>query len=752
MGGAAPIEEYAALGDGRTVALVERGGSVDWLCAPNLDSPAVFARLLDRDRGGAFRVAPARPGEARRRYLPGTNVLETTHETPDGRVRVTDALTLPAAGLAPQRELVRLVEGVAGEVEVAVELEPRFGYGLERTRLEERSHAVVGSAGGDAVALVLPRGADVEVAGGVARARLRVAAGERLAVVLATAHGEPLVLPSPAEAEERLERTARAWSEWAETRDYEGPWREHVVRSALALKLLVFAPSGAIAAAPTTSLPERLGGDRNYDYRYCWVRDSSLTMSAFLELGCSREARAFLSWLMHASQLTRPELRVLYALDGGDEPGERELPLAGYARSRPVRVGNAASAQLQLDPYGDLLDAAAIFAADEPLDRDVGRHLAAVADHVCRIWRERDAGIWELRGRVDHFTEGKMKCAIALERACELARRGCLPRDRVDRWEREAAAIRRFVEEECWSDELRAYTRSPGSRELDASVLLAAQNRYSPEGDERLSTTIDALRERLGAGPLLYRADDLRDEEGAFVACSFWLVSALAHVGRVDEAGETMEAMLAHANDVGLFAEEIDPVTGAFLGNFPQGLSHLALVNAASGWGGPRRERLGRARRRARRHDRAHERDARRERAAADADGPPVPPRHGRHRRPRPREGGRLRGALRLRTPLLARLLGRVHGRRRGGLALRAPARRGARAFRRRRARQRPPAARAPADGRRLDRRDGVAARRAARVHAAELRPPHAARRDGGAPRLRRDRRRLRLARGVIDA
>lgn len=578
-----PIADYAAVGDGRTVALIGRGGSVDWLCLPNTDSPAVFGRLLDLDRGGFFALGPVGGSEASRRYLPGTNVLETTQTTATGTIRVTDALTLPGPGLSPQRELVRLVEGVDGEVEIGWQLEPRFGYGLAPTRLESRPHALVASSGADALALLVPERDEADARGGAAAGSFTVRAGDREVVVLTAAHGEPLVLPSAREAAARLEATARSWRRWAETRTHDGPWREQVLRSALALKLLVFAPSGAIAAAPTTSLPERIGGDRNYDYRYCWIRDSAFTMDAFLELGCAPEARAFLSWLMHASQLTRPELRVLYTLHGGEEEHERPLPLAGYRDSQPVRVGNAASGQLQLDAYGDLLDAAWVYdTRAERLDREIGKRLAGVADHVCSIWREQDAGIWEIRERVAHFTEGKMKCAIALERACALARRGSVPAAHVESWEREAAEIRRFVEEECWSDELGSYVRAAGSRELDASVLLAGQNRYSEEGDVRLSATIDAVRARLGDGPLLYRADDLREQEGAFVACSFWLVTALAHVGRVEEAAETMEAMLAHANDVGLLAEEIDPGSGEFLGNFPQGLSHLALINAAA--------------------------------------------------------------------------------------------------------------------------------------------------------------------------
>ena len=582
MSGTVPIAEYAAVGDGRTVALVSRDGSVDWLCLPDLDSPAAFARLLDPD-GGRFALGPAVAAETTRRYLPGTNVLETTHRTEGGTVRVVDALTFPDGRLEPQRELVRAVECVDGAVELGWTFEPRFGFGGAATAVERRRGGIVATAGGDALALVLPPSASADVGGGAARGRLSLAAGERAMLVLAFARGEPLVFPSEDGARRRLEHTAAAWREWAEARTYDGPWREQVIRSALALKLLVYAPSGAIAAAPTTSLPETPGGGRNWDYRYCWVRDASFTMDAFLRLGCAAEGRAFLSWLMHASQLTRPDLRVLYTLHGGDDARERTLPLEGYGGATPVRVGNAAATQLQLDAYGDLLDAAWIYdTRGERLDRGVGRRLAAVADHVCTIWRRRDSGIWELREREAHYTEGKMRCAVALERACALARRGSLPARRVERWEREAAAIRGFVEEECWSEEARSYVAAAGEEALDASVLLAGQSGYAPRGDARLSATIDAVRERLGSGPLIHRNEELRGREGAFVACSFWLVTALAHVGRVDEAGEAMEALLGRTNDVGLLAEEIDPATGEFLGNFPQGLSHLSLVNAAT--------------------------------------------------------------------------------------------------------------------------------------------------------------------------
>lgn len=578
----AAIRDYAAIGDGRTAALVGRDGSIDWLCLPDLDSPAVFAALLDSERGGMFSLRPTAPARTERRYVGHTNVVETTYHTTEGVARVTDALALPEGGLPPHRELARRIEGLVGRVEFEWHLEPRFGYGLRKTRIDRRGDLAIASSDAHALAVASWDAGDAIHQGNSLTARFALESGASALLVLAYAREEPLVFPSRDEVEHRLARTQAFWSEWAGARTCDGPWRDAVLRSALALKLLVFAPSGAIAAAATTSLPERVGGDRNYDYRFSWIRDAAFTMNAFLELGCGREATAFLSWLMHASQLTHPELRVLYRLDGRDEATERELALAGYRGSRPVRIGNGAAKQLQLDAYGDLLDAAWIYARrTRELDGDIAKRLAGIADHVCSVWRREDSGIWEVRDERRHFTEGKMKCAIALERACSLAESGFVRTDRVIRWREEAAKIRDFVETQCWSEQRRSYVRFAGADELDASVLLAGQNGYSSHGDERLSSTIDAVRRELADGPFVYRYTGQQDKEGAFFACSFWLVSALARVGRLDEAGALMDELVGETNDVGLLSEEIDPGSGEFLGNFPQGLSHLALINAA---------------------------------------------------------------------------------------------------------------------------------------------------------------------------
>jgi GH15 family glucan-1,4-alpha-glucosidase len=382
-----------------------------------------------------------------------------------------------------------------------------------------------------------------------------------------------------------LEATVAFWRHWASDRAYDGAWRGAVTRSALALKLLIYAPSGAIAAAPTASLPEQIGGERNWDYRFCWVRDSAFTLEALMQLGCPSEADAFFWWLLHASQLTHPRLRVLYRLDGGAKAPESELPLSGYCDSQPVRVGNGAVDQRQLDVYGDLLQTAWLYGRGaEGLDRETGRRLAEIADLVSAIWRHPDSGIWEVRSEPRHFTHSKMMCWVALDRALRMADAGWLPPGHAARWRAEASQIHDFVETRCWSDELGAYVRSPESPELDASVLLGALMDYRGAHDPEMITTIDALRRELGRGSLLYRysgEDGLRGGEGTFLCCSFFLVDALARAGRVDEAAEMMEELISLANDVGLYAEQVDSETKDFLGNMPQGLVHLSLINAA---------------------------------------------------------------------------------------------------------------------------------------------------------------------------
>ena len=590
--GYAPIREYAAIGDGRTVALVAMDGSIDWLTIPNLDSPSVFGGILDAQRGGRFALEPAVPSTATRRYLPDTNILETTFTTDAGAVRVTDGLLFHRPGLASDREVVRHVEGLSGSTPMRWSVEPRFGYGAARTTIADRGGVAVATSGCDALGVRSFDAGEPRVAGDRIEGECELSTGATATLAVTTARAEPLVFPGRDDVSARLDATAEAWRAWVGGLRYEGPFRDAVLRSGLALKLLVFAPSAAIAGAATTSLPEDVGGVRNWDYRYSWIRDSAFTLGAFLALGYPIEAEAYFWWLMSASQLTTPRLQVLYRLDGGTRAKERTLDLDGYRSSRPVRVGNAAADQLQLDLYGTLLESAALYTGmGNALDRDVATRFAKIADLVAGSWHRPDSGIWEVRSEPRHFTQSKMMCWVALDRAIALAGTSRVAGasrvggDRVARWTAERDAIRVFVEERCWSDERNSYLRADDGDDLDASVLHASLLGYVDPTGPRMLGTLDAIDRELRDGPYVTRysgEDGLPGREGAFLTCSFWFAEALARAGRVDAATELMEQLVAQANDVGLYAEEIDPADGSFLGNFPQALPHLALVGAAS--------------------------------------------------------------------------------------------------------------------------------------------------------------------------
>jgi GH15 family glucan-1,4-alpha-glucosidase len=578
------VGELAIVGDGRSCALVSLDGAVEWLCWPRFDSPSVFASLLDRDRGGTFRLRPAADAVTTRRYLPGTNVLETTFRTAGGTLVVTDFMPVDDGrpGLDPEQELVRMARCTAGEVRLDVLYDPRPNWGRTKARVVSRGpHGWALDTDGCLLMLHLDVPLD-DLGGGRLGASVRLSAGDEQFFSL-TFSGEPAVLcPRGQRTRLLLDRTVASWRAWSGRTLYEGPRRDAVVRSALLLKLLAFSPTGAIIAAPTTSLPEDPSGGLTWDYRFCWLRDASLTARALFGLGHRNEAVAFVEWLLHATRLTRPRVHVLYDLYGRPPAPERELDhLEGWHGARPVRIGNAADRQHQLDVYGEVIDAAAWFVRHgERLDRDTARLLEDLGRYVRRHWTEPDAGIWELRGPPDQHTHSRVLAWTALDRLCAMHDAGIL--DLHDRAECADARdrIRVDIERRGYDPAIGSYVAVLDGHTLDAALLRLPLYGYVPADAPRMRSTIRAIRRGLGAGgPLLFR-NRLYDE-GAFGLCSFWLIEALALSGEVREAEAMFETMLSHANDVGLFAEEVDVRTGAPLGNAPQAYTHVGLVNAA---------------------------------------------------------------------------------------------------------------------------------------------------------------------------
>jgi GH15 family glucan-1,4-alpha-glucosidase len=552
---------------------------------PSLHAPTTFAAILDPEKGGRFTLAPAGEFELARRYVGRTNVLETTYRTRDGVVRITEALTLQDGGLLPWVELARRIEGVEGSVALEWRVEPRFDWGREPPRIVRRGGIVFAEGAGVQLAVHSWDAGEVEAEEDALAGSFEIAGGERALLALVAASEQPLHRPSRDYVEARLDATRRVWERWLGFWSYDGPWEEEVARSALALKLLVYAPNGSIAAAPTTSLPEVIGGDKNYDYRYSWVRDSAFTLDALMRLGIPEQVQESFACLLRAVRATAPDLRPFYDLDGCVPTRREKLDhLRGYRDSRPVRYGNAASTQLQLGSWGDLLETAGLYCSEaNVLDGGTAEMLASCIDRVAALWQDEDSGMWELDEH-RHYTSSKISVWMAFDRALRLADEGQLPHQHVAQWREQRDRLHAWIEEQCWSEELGSYCGWAGDESLDAGILRAVRMGY-PE-PERLDRTVDTIRERLAAAPgLLYRTSEHVGQEGAFVACSFWLVEALARLGRVDEACETMEQILPYANDLGLFSEEIDPGSGELLGNFPQGLSHLALVNAAGAIG-----------------------------------------------------------------------------------------------------------------------------------------------------------------------
>ena len=599
-----PIADYALLSDRRTSALVSRDGSVDWLCLPRFDSPAVLGRLLDPD-AGHWSVRAADPAaEAARRYVDETMVLETTWITATGTATVTDALATGhgddphALGANAPRLLVRALECVAGEVEMVVELAPRPEYGLVEPLVSAVPGGVVVRGGADALVLSCP--VPLTIAGATAVGRVRLAAGDR--VVLGLQHrttSEPWPEPlTPETLDDALSTTADAWRGWSRVHQaYRGPWRELVHHSGRVLQALSYQPTGAIVAAATTSLPEEIGGERNWDYRYCWVRDASLTMDALWVAACPDEAHQFFDHIAASSagQLRAGrDLQIMFGVGGEHDLSERTLGhLRGWRDSRPVRVGNGAWSQRQIDVYGELLGSAHRLVAqlnpDHPGATAWREFLVQCADAAARRWRETDQGIWEVRGEPRNFLYSKLMCWVALDRAIALSDT-LRAADRVPAWTAAAEEIRAVILAEGWDDATKSFTQSFGSSDLDASNLMIGLVGFLPPDDPRVVATVEAIADRLtDARGLVYRyrtadgrnADGLEGEEGTFLLCTFWLAQALAAAGQVARARAVFERATRYVNDVGLLAEEVDVETGDLLGNFPQAFSHIGLVNAA---------------------------------------------------------------------------------------------------------------------------------------------------------------------------
>ena len=583
------IHDHGVIGNCRSAALVSRRGTIDWLCWPRFDSPSIFGALLD-DRAGHWSLHPTAPFSSRQRYVPGTNVLETRFRTAGGSVVVTDFM--PAVSeeekhelLLAEHEILRLVRCEGGEVEIESVLRPRPGYAQGAFRIRDagklgvRIHTDQG--------LMIARGSVplAIVDGEEIRGRKLLREGDELYFSLVFAADAPAVLAPGESCRKLYEHTLRFWRGWVSKLRYHGPMREAVERSALALELLVYAPSGAVVAAPTTSLPERVGGDLNWDYRYCWLRDAAFTIRAMLSLDYQKEAHAFAEWLLHVTRLTHPELQVLYTLYGEADVPERTLDyLEGYRGSRPVRVGNAAAEQFQLDVYGEVIDALRIYQrVGGTFDRDGRRLIAGLAEVIARRWREPDDGIWEVRsGRAQHI-HSKVMAWVGLQAALEIAQHVPLPIS-VAHLARTADEIQAWVLRHGYDADLGAFTRTLGGGDLDAALLVIPMVDFLDQSDPRVAQAVRAIERGLSHDDLVHRylgVDGLPGEEGAFLICSFWLVEALARTGRLDEAHERFQRLLARANPLGLLAEEIDPVSGEQLGNFPQAFSHIGLINAA---------------------------------------------------------------------------------------------------------------------------------------------------------------------------
>jgi GH15 family glucan-1,4-alpha-glucosidase len=586
-----PIAEHGIIGDLHSIALVGTDGTIDWYCPGRFDAPSVFGSLLDKDKGGFWRVAPAVPGgTSKQLYFPDTNVLITRFLTPEGVVEMQDFMPVSEPGTEHRQRIIRRLVAVRGELHLRLELEPRFDY----ARAKHETHVFEGG--------VVFHGPDLSLALDSAVPLEQTDRGVTAAFVLRESDTATFILESVDEGYEThahseeetrrlFDRTVEYWRRWLRQCKYQGRWRETVHRSALTLKLLTYQPSGAIVAAATTSLPEQLGGERNWDYRFTWIRDAAFSLYALLRLGFTEEAEAFMGWLQNRLNETMDgesgPLQIMYGIDGRADLEEIHLDhLEGYEGSFPVRIGNGAATQRQLDIYGEMIDSVYLYNKHgRPLYHDGWAALRRVIDWLCENWDQTDEGVWETRGGQQKFTYSRLMCWVAVERAIRIARQRGLPADLV-RWMNIRDDIYEQIMERGWNEERQAFVQHYETDVLDASLLLMPLVKFIAPTDPRWLSTLDAIGNELVSDSLVYRynvkasPDGLKGDEGTFSICSFWYVEALARAGRADEARLAFEKMLTYANHVGLFAEEIGP-TGELLGNFPQAFTHLSLISAA---------------------------------------------------------------------------------------------------------------------------------------------------------------------------
>ncbi len=587
------IGDYGIIGDLHTVALVGIDGSIDWCCLPRFDSPSLFGAILDHKVGGHFKIAPISKGNTRQMYLPETNILLTRFLQQDGVGELTDFMPVESdeAGYRPRRhQIIRMLSVVRGTVPFRLECSPAFNFGRDPHVIEIRPKGVIFQSGGQSVGLISPL--PLQTRDGLAYQEFTLHQGESLTFFLEymeTQNGKQL-LSAPESGDEAFQNTSAFWQRWLSQCQYDGRWREMVHRSALTLKLLTYAPTGAIVAAPTTSLPEHIGGHRNWDYRYTWIRDSAFALYGLLRLGFTIEAGRFMEWINARCHELNPDgsLQLMYGIDGRRNVDEEELShLDGHRSSRPVRIGNGAASQLQMDMYGALMDAVYLYNKHgASISYDLWVNLCRLLDFVSDNWEQPDEGIWEVRGGRRHFVYSKVMCWVALDRGIRLADKRGFPGNRP-RWMAERDRIYREIMERGWNADIGAFVQSYDSEALDAANLIMPLVFFVSPTDPRMLSTIDRTLEQLSLGSLVYRyengkaaPDGLDCEEGTFSMCTFWLVEALTKAGRLTEARLIFEKMLSYANHLRLYAEEVSH-SGEQLGNFPQAFTHFALITAA---------------------------------------------------------------------------------------------------------------------------------------------------------------------------